>query len=193
MKVKKDRSHNMVLEVNRNNSLPPISVPELRLKHILVPVDFSECSHKALEYAVSFAKQFGADVMLLHVVVAVPPPPQMLVMETENLRSKYHEEAARRLSDWRQKVVSRASVKAAIRQGVSAHQEIVAAAQECDSDLIVIGNHGRTGLARVLTGSTAERVVRYAPCPVLVVRGHEHEFLIGATEAVSMGEKSVAV
>jgi universal stress protein A len=193
MKVKKDRSR-VVVEINRKElGLPPIAVPELRLKQILVPVDFSECSHKALQYAVAFARQFSADVMLLHIVVAVPPPPQMLVFEAEAIRAKCQEEAAKRLSKWRKEAVSHASVKATVREGAAAHQEIVAAAHECNSDLIIIGNHGRGGLARVLTGSTAERVVRHAPCPVLVVRGREHEFLVGAAELSSSKEKSVAV
>jgi nucleotide-binding universal stress UspA family protein len=190
MKIKKDRSH-VVVETDRKESgLLPGVAPELRLKQILVPVDFSECSHKALQYGVSFARQFNAEVLLLHVVVTVPPPPQMLVFELETLRANYYEEAAKHLSEWRKEVVSRASVKAIVREGVAAHREIVAAAHECNSDLIVIGNHGRGGLSRVLTGSTAERVVRHAPCPVLVVRGREHEFLVGAK---SSEEKSVAV
>jgi nucleotide-binding universal stress UspA family protein len=115
----------------------------------------------------------------------------MLVFEAETLRARYQEEAAKRLSKWRKEVASRSSVKAVVREGVAAHQEIVAAAHECNSDLIVIGNHGRGGLTRVLTGSTAERVVRHAPCPVLVVRGREHEFLVGARETSK--ENSMAV
>jgi nucleotide-binding universal stress UspA family protein len=162
----------------------------MRIKQILVPVDFSDCSHKALQYGVSFARQFSAEVLLLHVLVTVPPPPQMLVFDIETMHSKYHEDAAKHLSKWRKEAISQASVKAVVREGLAAHQEIVAAAHECNSDLIVIGNHGRSGLSRMLTGSTAERVVRHAPCPVLVVRGREHEFLVAAK---STEEKSVAV
>lgn len=192
MKVRKNRSDKVVVEMDRTDlALPPIAVPELTLKHILVPVDFSECSRKALQYAVSFAKQFSATISLLHVVVTVPPPPQMMVFESEALRGKYYEDAAKRLSDWRNEVASRASVKAIVREGVSAHHEIVSLAHECNCDLIVIGNHGRSGWSRMLTGSTAEKVVRHAPCPVLIVREREHEFLVGATEGRS--EKSVAV
>jgi nucleotide-binding universal stress UspA family protein len=190
MKIKKDRSHVIVEMGSKESGLPPAGVAELQLRHVLVPVDFSECSHKAFQYAISFARQFSADLMLLHVVVAVPPPPQMLVFEAETLRGKYHEEAAKHLSEWRKEAVSQISVKAVVREGMAAHQEIVAAAHECNSDLIVIGNHGRGGLARVLTGSTAERVVRHAPCPVLVVRGREHEFLVGAAKS---REKSMSV
>jgi len=190
MKIKKDRAHNtVVLEMDRKSSLPPVAVPELQLKHILVPVDFSDCPRKALQYGASFARQFNADVTLLHVVVAVPLPPQMLVFEAETLSAKYHEQAAKQLSEWRKEIMSRATVKATVRAGTAAHQEIIAAAHECNCDLIVIGSHGRTGLARMLTGSTAERVVRHAPCPVLVVREIEHGFLQG--EKRETAEKSV--
>lgn len=184
MKVKKGRSNQLVIETSQAESaLPPIAVPELRIKNILVPVDFSPCSHKALHYALSFARQFSADILLLHVVVIVPPPPQMLVLESDALRANYYEDAAKRLSEWRKEAISRVSVKATVRQGTSAPQEIVAAAHECNSDLIVLGNHGRSGLARAIMGSTAERVVRHAPCPVFVVREKEHEFLVGAKES----------
>lgn len=178
MKIRKDRSQKVILEMDRKEAgLPPAALPEWRLRHILAPVDFSECSRKAMHYAASFAKQFNAEVTLLHVVVLVPPPPQMLVYEPETLTAKYHEHAAKALAEWRKEIVSQGTVKATVRGGVAAHQEIVTAAQECNTDLIVIGNHGRTGLARLFTGSTAERVVRHAPCPVLVVREREHEFL----------------
>jgi len=191
MKIRKDRSQKVVLEMDREEAgLPGVSLPEWRLRHILVPVDFSNCSRKAMHYAAGFAKQFNAEVTLLHVVVGVPPPPQMLIFEAETLSARYHETAAKQLAEWRQEIVSHGTVKAVVRAGVAAHQEIITAAQECNMDLIVIGNHGHTGLARLFTGSTTERVVRYAPCPVLVVREREQEFLEGT--AISEGsEKSM--
>ena len=190
MKIKKGRAHNtVVLEMDRKSSLPPVAVPELQLKHILVPVDFSDCSRKALHYAASFARQFNADVTLLHVVVTVPLPPQMLVFEAETLSAKYHEQAAKQLSEWRKETLSQSPVKATVRAGTAAHQEILAAAHECNCDLIVIGSHGRSGLTRMLAGSTAERVVRHAPCPVLIVRDRERDFLQG--EKRETAEKSV--
>ena len=166
------RSGNVVLEMEPHDAaLPPIALPELQLRRILVPVDFSECSRKVMHYGISFARQFNAEILLLHVIVAVPPPPQVLVLEAEALGAKYHEQAARDLSDWRKEAVSYASVKATVRSGISAHSEIVEAARETNCDLILIGNHGRTGLARALLGSTTEQVVRHASCPVLVIRG----------------------
>ena len=172
------KSRNVVLEMEPHDaSLPPIALPELQLRRILVPIDFSDCSRKAMQYGISFARQFNSEILLLHVIVAVPPPPQVLVVEAETLGAKYHEQAARDLSEWRKEAVPLASVKAAIRSGMSAHSEIVEAARETNCDLILIGSHGRTGLARVLLGSTAEQVVRHASCPVLVIREREHDFV----------------
>lgn len=193
MKVKRDRSHNVVLEMGRKEApLPPVALPEWRLKHILVPVDFSAGSHKALHYAAGFAKQFNAEVTLLHVLVAVPPPTQMMIFETETLTAQSHEDAARELAEWRKEITSQASVKAVVRAGTSAYREIVLAADECNTDLIIIGNHGHSGLAHILLGRTTERVVRHAPCPVFVVREREHDFLERA-EIVESGEQSGAV
>lgn len=174
------RSHKVVLDLEMgpgDSALPPAGLTALQLKRILAPVDFSECSHKALHYAMQFARQFNAELMLLHVLVTVPPPPEMVVFDLDRLEAQYREEAAKRLSEWRKQVAGMARVKAVIRDGTSAHQEIVEAARQSNSDLIVIGNHGRTGLVRLWMGSTAEAVVRHAPCPVMVIREREHEFL----------------
>jgi universal stress protein A len=179
MKVRTSRrSRNVVLEMeSKDSALPPIPVPELQVKRILVPVDFSDCSHKAFHYAIHFARQFNAELMLLHVIVDVPPPPQMLILESEKLTAEYREQAAKQLAEWRKEVAPGISVKAVTRNGTAAHQEIVEAARESNSDLIIIGNHGRTGLSRLMTGGTTERVVRHAPCPVLVIREREHDFV----------------
>lgn len=193
MKVRKDRSRNIVLEMGRSEApLPPVALPEWRLKHILVPVDFSEPSHKAMHYAACFAKQFNADVTLLHVLVAVPPPTQMMIFEPETFTAEHHEDVARQLSEWRKEITSQATVKAVVRTGTAVQQEIVVTAHECNTDLIIIASHGRTGLAHLFTGRTTERVVRHAPCPVLVVREREQDFLDNAAVA-GASEKSVAV
>lgn len=181
------------MEMGRNEApLPPVALPEWRLKHILVPVDFSECSHKAMQYAACFARQFNAEVTLLHVLVAVPAPTQMMIFEPETFTAQHHEDVARQLSEWRKEITSQATVKAVVRTGTSANQEIVAAAHECNMDLIIIASHGRTGLAHLFTGRTTERVVRHAPCPVLVVREREHDFL-QEPAIPGASEKSVAV
>lgn len=176
MKVRTGRSRNVMLEMEpKDSAFPPIPLPELRLQRILLPVDFSECSRKALQYAVSFARQFHAEVVLLHVVEVVP-------VEGHTVAVEIREEAARQLSEWRKEIVSRATVKAVVTEAHSAHEAIVEAARESNVDMIVLGTHGRTGLAHLVLGSTAERVVRHAPCPVLVVRAREHEFLQSDSE-----------
>lgn len=180
MKIRTDRrSRNVVLEVDPHSPLPPIPLAGLHLRRILVPVDFSECSRKAVRYAVSLARQFQAEITLLHVVVSIPTPPQAAALESEPLVAHYREDASSQLSKWRLDIAA-VPAHAAVRDGTSAHFEIVTFARECNSDLIVIGNQGRTGLARMFLGSTAEQVVRHAPCPVLVIRDREHEFVEGA-------------
>jgi nucleotide-binding universal stress UspA family protein len=88
------------------------------------------------------------------------------------------EHAAKRLAEWR-RTLTGLTVKANVRSGTP-YYEIVRAAEETNTDLIVLSTHGRTGLAHVFIGSNAERVVRHAPCPVLVVRQREHDFLSAA-------------
>lgn len=172
------RSHKVVLEMEpRDDTFPPVNLPELKLKRILLPVDFSECSRKATTYAASLARQFNAEVLLLHVIEIAPHPPEMLILESETLNAKLRTETNRLLSEWRQEIPERISTRVLLRNGTAPYREIVQAAHENNADLIVLGTHGRTGLAHLLIGSTAERVVRHAPCPVLVVREREHDFV----------------
>src|ERR1041385_7223114 len=114
MKVRSSpKTGRMVMELERKETaLPPVPLAEIQLKRILVPVDFSECSNKALQYAASFAKQFSAEIVLLHVV---EPPIYMegaalavTALDDNTLR----EEAAKRLSEWRRAVGSGATLKA---------------------------------------------------------------------------------
>jgi universal stress protein A len=172
------RSGKVVFEAGAQDSaLPAIVVPELQLKRILLPVDFSECSHKALRYAVLLARQFNAEVLLLHVLEAAPMENRAEIADEAN------DAIDRKLFEWRKEFATPGSVKMLLRKGITVHQEIVEAANDGNCDLIIMGNHGRSGLPRMLLGSTAEKVVRHAPCPVLVIRENEHEFI-----SVSEGE-----
>ena len=145
-------------------------LPAFQLKKILVPVDFSECSNKAIQYAVPFAKQFGAEVVLLHLVEPYPAVPQMAPVDFENL-----EDAKKQMQEC-ERAASLVPVKALVRVDEPT-RGVIEAANELDIDLIIISTHGRTGVARVFLGSTAEQIVRKAPCPVLVVREREREFV----------------
>jgi len=181
MKVKASRrSRNVIVELKpREQALSPAGLPSVSLKRILVPVDFSHASRKAAQYAVAFAKQFNAEVLLLHVVETVPlsAASEPFPIESTSLHAKSREEAAKQLALWRTELLSGVSSKAVVRDHTSAPHEIVTAATENNADLIVLGTQGRTGLAHLLIGSTAERVVRYAHCPVLVVRERESDFV----------------
>jgi len=150
-----------------------------RLNNILVPVDFSDFSTKALDYALAFADQFDARIILLHVVEpAVYPESSMLVASTlDDLHNDLRQVAQQKLSELRRdRIGERVPSELLVRMG-RAFSEITAAALDLEVDLIILATHGYTGLKHVLLGSTTERVVRHAPCPVLTVRDPEHEFL----------------
>jgi universal stress protein A len=144
----------------------------LLIKRVLVPIDFSDCSVHALDYALALAERFEAKVILLHVVEPAAYSDHYLsgpaaVDETnQNLLQAGRE----RLDEVNKKrVAHRVGSEALVRIG-RAHSEIPDTAKAMAADLIVLGTHGYTGLRHVLLGSTAERVVRQAPCPVLTVR-----------------------
>jgi nucleotide-binding universal stress UspA family protein len=147
------------------------AVPPFRVKSILVPIDFSPPSKKALNHAVSIARQFKARLTLLNVVEPVGTPDFAasfpLVMEDDRLMAAAKKELERAAKAAR---APRGMVeKVLVRFGRSFH-EITEAARTRKVDLIIISTHGYTGVKHALLGSTTERVVRHAPCPVLVVR-----------------------
>lgn len=152
-------------------SFSPEVLPAFRLKKILVPVDFSDCSKKALQYAIPFARQFGADLKLLHVVEPYPAVPEMSPYDFDNIA-----DGKAQLEALRQALGDAVPASTSLRAGMP-HMEIAEAAREFGIDLIILSTHGRKGLSRMVLGSTAEKVVRRAPCPVLIVRESEREFV----------------
>jgi universal stress protein A len=147
----------------------------IRLKRILVPVDFSGPSDQALRYAARFAQHFGGELTLLHIVqkTSVAPFPEVPPY-LDNVEEDF-ENAERALQSLAaQQMLKSSAVHTVVRTGLAGH-EIVEAARDLDSDLIVIATHGYTGWKHLCIGSTAERVVRTAPCPVFVVRENQHE------------------
>jgi nucleotide-binding universal stress UspA family protein len=145
---------------------------ELSLKHILVPVDFSLSSIRALEYAMEFARQFGARLTLLHVVEpALYPDSHLKAPVAEETNQNLLQAARERLEEFRvDKVREIVPAETLVRMG-RAYSEIPDTAKALGADLVVVGTSGHPGLKQVVMGSTAERVVRNAPCPVLTVRG----------------------
>jgi nucleotide-binding universal stress UspA family protein len=138
---------------------------------VLCAVDFSRSAHDALEQAADVARRAGAQLTLVHVldapeaVGARPSVPAPAVLEEEA------HELARKLEEWRGEAerLSGAPVRTVLADGPPA-AEIAHLAEAGDFDLVVTGTHGRHGMRRLLLGSVAERVVRDAPCPVLVAR-----------------------
>lgn len=151
--------------------LPPFM---LHLSNILVPLDMSETSLKALRYAVTFARQFGAKLTLIHVVELaayspeLPYPLPIPPHQTSEVKKEFKKMCEAHLpSDVQTRLVVRHDF---------ALDAVVAEARKTKADLIIVSTHGRTGLKRAFLGSVAEKIVRHAPCPVLVVREKEHDF-----------------
>ena len=154
-------------------------VPQvLHLKKILVPTDFSETSKKAVPYALRFAEQFGCEIVLLYVVEPATPligAPLGVEPFTDQDEFSMAEKDLAVLAA--ESHTDRAhSISSLVRIG-HAPNEITKVAKELDADLIIIATHGYTSWQHLCIGSTTERVVRTAPCPVLVVREKEHEFV----------------
>ncbi len=143
-----------------------------RIARILCPVDFSEPSEAALAHAEELARRFSAQLTVLHVVEPIIHPvayglPPVAPVNYEDLA---RESAAKALAP----IVARleaAGVQASpLVDAGAASQRICQVAGEGGYDLVVVATHGYTGLKHVLLGSTAERVVRSCPCPVLTVK-----------------------
>ncbi|HEV8717019.1 MAG TPA: universal stress protein [Candidatus Binatia bacterium] len=145
----------------------------MQLKTILVPCDFSEYAEHAFTWAVGFAEAWGARIVPVHVdplFASTAYPGDVLPMERAEIEASVLATATQRLTEFAtKKGTSKVIVETRALLG-DPFSAICHTAERERVDLIVMGSHGRTGLAHVLLGSVAERVVRHAPCPVLVVR-----------------------
>ncbi len=149
------------------------------LKQILVPTDFSPTSGKALEYAGALATQCNATVTLLHIAEVGSPGYEHGAGDFPRMETQLRRAAEKQIADC---LHGNLAVEFMVGRGwpfggKRAYHEIIETARRQHADLIVVSTHGFTGLDHLIMGSTAERVVRHAPCPVLVVRPCEHEFI----------------
>ena len=160
-----------VLTVRVPNLTKETALPSLKLERLLVPMDFSDLSKLALPWAVYFGKAFDAEVMLLNVTEKYPIDyllgPELMNHAISPLMLDA-EAALHRIAD-NLSNSSGLNVSVAVRDGTP-HREICQVAEDTHADLIALTTHGYTGLKHVWLGSTAERVVRHARCPVLTVR-----------------------
>jgi nucleotide-binding universal stress UspA family protein len=141
------------------------------IKKILVPIDFSEYSKKALQYAFQLAKQFNSHLSLIYVIepVIYPADFSMGQVALPSIDVEMNARAKEELENLAQKEIADLEVKTIIKTG-KPFVEIIETAAEEDIDLIIIASHGHTGVEHLLFGSTAEKVIRKAPCPVLTLR-----------------------
>lgn len=150
------------------------------VKTILVPTDFSDTANAAVRCAAGLAETFGSSLILLHVVedvVAKGLTADVGASAIRRLQDEATREAAAKLDRaLAEPPLNRTGVARAVVVG-DPFDGILSYADEHHVDLIVIGTHGRTGLAHVLLGSVAEHVVRTSPCPVLTVRTCQHGFV----------------
>jgi universal stress protein A len=143
-------------------------------KAILVPTDFSEYSDRAIKQAVDIAEQNNAKIYLLHVVDKLQQCAIDYCIPIETMmkvQSDSEKEASRKMQDEAKKITQAKKIDVTfdVTSGVP-FEEILKEQQERKADLIVIASHGRTGIIKSLIGSVAEKVMREAKCPVLLVR-----------------------
>lgn len=144
----------------------------MSIKSIMCPVDFSPMSKPVLDYAVFMAKSHNASLKLVHVVDQLQgfDSYKILHMTAAEITFQLEQQAQAHLTALLNELPVPATFEVCFGR---APDEIVALADKEKCDLLIMGSHGRTGLAHLLVGSVAEAVVRHAPCPVLIVRQQE--------------------
>jgi nucleotide-binding universal stress UspA family protein len=166
------------------------------IRTILVPTDFSKHAQHALMYAASLGERFGTDIHLLHVVTLQGYGGQTDLAAFPDLEP--YLERADKVARERLDAgalhggTAEAKVFKALTRAVSAPEAIVEYAERKKADLVVIATRGNTGLTHVLLGSVTERVIRYAPCPVLVVGGGDRDYVDPDTGVVRIRRVVVA-
>jgi universal stress protein A len=166
-----------------------------QIKKLLLATDFSECAEPATALAMDLAQTFGARLII---VCAYNAPLYFgalgeLYLVPAEIVEKLRSEVERSLAQLSEEAASRGVGAVTMAVEGMAHDKIIDVARSEEIDLIVMGTHGRTGLHHLLLGSTAERVVRTAPCPVLTVRPRTSDRQDQPTERAKSVEPTSAV
>lgn len=165
-----DRLAKLKVPASLKNPAEDDPIVHAHLKRILVPLDFSPPSRRAMSFAKEWAALFGAEVRLLHVVEPTVAAGEFGTVPMGQVQRDLAGRAKAALQELvREKFPESLRASVEVRKG-SPYDQIAAAAGDWKADVIIIATHGRTGLKHALLGSTAERVVRHAPCPVLTLR-----------------------
>jgi nucleotide-binding universal stress UspA family protein len=143
-------------------------------KVILSPIDFSSHSQEALQTAADLAKQFGSKLLLVHAVPAITKLPSATsIFHEAEFEQELHKDAEQRLKALAEELEKKGlQVRTEVGIANDVGMEILRIAEHDSADLIVISTHGMTGWHRLVFGSVTEKVVRLAPCPVLVLRAN---------------------
>jgi len=162
------------------------------IKRIVVPVDFSRPSLKALEYAIEFGRLHKAELIVVYVIEPMNYAVPRLLPEPTVLLEDQRRVAAKSLSRLEAGIRKRyPNCRTEVHFGV-VYQTIIEVAKRLKADLIVIATLGRTGLSHLMIGSVAERVVRGATCPVLTVRAVAPKLPTGKTRRASDPHKAAS-
>ncbi len=163
-------------------------------KTILVAVDFSDSSEAALEYAVGFAKSLGARVVVVHCYeLPVYGFPDGALVASVDVATRIMNAAQAGLEGMVKRYSDEVHIETVLRQGV-AWEEVRAVSEEVGADLVIIGTHGRRGIARALIGSVAEKILRTSTVPVLTIhvpQNGKHQRTYSAPASSSMPESPV--
>ena len=150
-------------------------------KKILFPTDFSVASDYAMSYAISMAKRYKAKFFLLHVVDTTYDISGFYIphISAEKLMQEMEEAAEKKLTNISSAISRRVKAREIVVKSGIPHKEILKFAKDKGVDMIIMGTHGKAGLDHLLFGSTTERVLRQANCPVLTIRPPKDMFLKG--------------
>lgn len=142
-----------------------------KIKNILVPIDFSDTSKVLAEYATVFGKNFDAKLYIIHVVEDFGKYARLSIphISMDKIIEEVYEAAKKELGDFcTENFKGKVKYECILSKG-EVHEDIFKATKERDIDIIIMGTHGSSGLDRIFFGSTADRVLRWAKCPVMTV------------------------